>query len=327
MQFRLTLTAFAWVMALTPFVANAASFNCKRAATEVEKLICSDAELSDLDDELAEEYKRALARSGNPGNLIRAQRRWLAERNACGNRACLIAEYSSRLLVVQATPAAEQINCDPSAGPVDIENCPPSVARATPDQLRTGYCMHGPVGEYIKKSRCTPEETDYVVSRTRIVGGNQTFCGALLTAEYTLIDLNLSHSVSEEDAANYLSLRGATTEVYPMAGRFDVNNDGTPENIGWIKAYSGAGSGCDVERFVQLDSKRARIANTKLTALLGATTCSDYYRAFRYKGKTYLENRRIKRLPSYAYVDLIREVIALEGDARRVVCRYAYKDD
>jgi len=111
-----------------------------------------------------------------------------------------------------------------------------------------------------------------------------------------------------------------------MAGYFDINNDGTPENIGWIKAYSGAGSGCDIERFVQLDPERTSIANTKLTALLGEAVCSDYHRAFRYKGKTYLENRRIKRLPSYAYVDLLKQVIALEGDSRRVVCEYAYKD-
>lgn len=326
MQHRPTLTPFAWVIALMPFVASAASFDCKKAATEVEKLICSDAELSHLDEVLANEYRQALARSGNTRNLILAQRRWLAERNACDDRACLVAAYSSRLSVVQAIPPAEQINCDPSVGAVDIENCPPSIASSTPDQLRTRYCMHGPVGEYIKKSRCTPEETDYVVSRTRVVRGDQDFCSALLTSEYTLIDLDLPHSVSEEDATNYLNLRGATTEVYPMAGHFDINNDGKPENIGWLKAYSGAGSGCDVERFVQLDSKRARIANTKLTALLGATTCSDYYRAFRYQGKIYLENRRIKRLPSYAFVDLLKEVIALEGGTRRVVCRYAYSD-
>jgi hypothetical protein len=187
--------------------------------------------------------------------------------------------------------------------------------------------MHGPVGDYIKKKPCTAEEAEYVAARTRVVQGDQVYCRALLTTEYTLIDLHLPHSVSAEEAKTYLDLRGAETEIYPLAGYFDINNDGKPENIGWLKAYSGAGSGCGIERFVQLDSKRAHIANTKLTALLGVNTCRDYYRAFQFQGRTYLENRRIKRLPTYAFVDLLKDVVELDGYTRRSVCRFAYRDD
>ncbi len=325
MQRNLVLTGLAWLIGLAPIAATAASFDCSRAAIEVEKLICSDANLSNLDNLLAEQYRLALERSGNRRNLVLAQRKWLSERNACRTRECLADVYSSRVFLLQSTPAAADVNCDQNIGAVDIDNCPPDTPKATPEQLRTRYCMVGPVGDYIKKRVCTSEETNYVIAHTRIVQGDQKFCRKLLTEEYTLLDLDLDHSVSEEDATKYLDLRGATTEVYPLAGRFDINNDGKPENIGWIKAYSGAGSGCDIERFVQLDSERARILNTKLTALLGITSCSSYHRAFRHQGRTYLENRRIARLPS-AYVDLLKEVIALDGNTRSLVCRYAYKD-
>jgi uncharacterized protein len=39
---------------------HAASFDCGKAASEVEKLICGDDELSKLDDSLSEAYQEAL---------------------------------------------------------------------------------------------------------------------------------------------------------------------------------------------------------------------------------------------------------------------------
>ncbi len=43
--------------------AQAASFDCGKAKTRVEKLICANAELSKLDEQLSREYKAALERS------------------------------------------------------------------------------------------------------------------------------------------------------------------------------------------------------------------------------------------------------------------------
>ncbi|MDR0762218.1 MAG: lysozyme inhibitor LprI family protein [Campylobacteraceae bacterium] len=54
-----------------------ASFDCKKAKTDIEKLICSDKELSQLDDELNEAYKKALARSNNKEALKKSQIEWL----------------------------------------------------------------------------------------------------------------------------------------------------------------------------------------------------------------------------------------------------------
>ena len=51
-------------------VAYSASFDCQKARSINEKLICQDADLSKLDDEFGVAYKRALQNSDNPKELI-----------------------------------------------------------------------------------------------------------------------------------------------------------------------------------------------------------------------------------------------------------------
>lgn len=56
---------------------QAASFDCGKATTTVEKMICVDAGLSRLDEELNRVYKEALKRSPEPEELKRNQKEWL----------------------------------------------------------------------------------------------------------------------------------------------------------------------------------------------------------------------------------------------------------
>jgi len=75
-----------------------ASFDCAKASTAIEKMICSDAELSDLDGRLAQGYRSALERAASPDAAKAAQRAWLtAERNRCADVACLKAAYRRRI--------------------------------------------------------------------------------------------------------------------------------------------------------------------------------------------------------------------------------------
>lgn len=72
--------------------ANAASFDCNKASTKVEKTICSVQSVSDLDTELAIVYKQAGSKYKN------SQLAWLKERNKCGaDGNCLVRQYQSRL--------------------------------------------------------------------------------------------------------------------------------------------------------------------------------------------------------------------------------------
>lgn len=312
---------------LIPLAGNAASFDCRKAASSVEKLVCADSELSSLDEMLEKEYRAAIRQGNENADLILDQRTWLAERNLCRYRECVVRAYWSRLADFQGGYVKpEKFNCDPVLGDIDWERCATVQFRFSPEQLTMGYCTQGAIGQYIHEA-CPTAITMNVASRTKITGGDQVFCRAFLTSEYTLIDLSLPHSVSVVEAGTCLNLRGATTEIYEHAGYFDINNDGKPENIGWIKAYSGAGSGCDVEQYVQLDQKRAHIADTTLTSILGEHNCSNYSRAVRYQGRTYLLNSRTVHIQTYGFVGLLTEVSILNGDKLTSVCRFSYDDN
>ncbi|MBH0005304.1 lysozyme inhibitor LprI family protein [Psychrobacter sp. SWN149] len=81
--------------------ANAASFDCNKAATWVEKTVCDSPELSKLDETMAKKYKSNLATSSNyedskvfKDRLIANQRTWLTfQRDTCKSEECLIREY------------------------------------------------------------------------------------------------------------------------------------------------------------------------------------------------------------------------------------------
>jgi uncharacterized protein YecT (DUF1311 family) len=79
--------------------ALAASFPCEKAQSRVEKTICADAELSQLDEYLARYYGGARAGLGAGAACLAAdQRRWLsATRNACADATCLKKAYLERL--------------------------------------------------------------------------------------------------------------------------------------------------------------------------------------------------------------------------------------
>lgn len=81
--------------------ASAASFDCAKAGTLVEKAICSDPVLSGMDSDLGRAYKAALAASPSPDTLKAGQRAWLTQRNQCQDTGCLRSAYQSRLAVLQ----------------------------------------------------------------------------------------------------------------------------------------------------------------------------------------------------------------------------------
>ncbi len=82
--------------ALSSF-SQAASFDCAKASTSIEKIICSDENASRTDMELSNAYKSALNISKNKAALKQQQRKWLKEvRNSCKDVECLIKTNQSR---------------------------------------------------------------------------------------------------------------------------------------------------------------------------------------------------------------------------------------
>jgi uncharacterized protein len=95
MKFSSTVLA---LVLCSPLV-NAASFNCDRAKTFVEKVVCSDPLLSKLDDALAENYKGMLNSDfGNSQKSLKtAQIKWIKGLNQCKDNQCLIDAYRKRV--------------------------------------------------------------------------------------------------------------------------------------------------------------------------------------------------------------------------------------
>lgn len=88
-----------WLL-LLPFAGavQSASFDCAKAATMVEKLVCADAALSAQDDVLAATYRQAASLSKPDDSEPKtSQRAWLKQRNACADAACIAAAYRSRI--------------------------------------------------------------------------------------------------------------------------------------------------------------------------------------------------------------------------------------
>ncbi len=75
----------------------AAGFDCAKASTLVETVICSDSEISTLDETLSSSYRDALAVSSNANNIKLDQRNWLKKRNLCKDKACLKDSYNQRI--------------------------------------------------------------------------------------------------------------------------------------------------------------------------------------------------------------------------------------
>ncbi|QJC26176.1 hypothetical protein G8D25_19455 [Ralstonia solanacearum] len=91
-----TATLAALTLTLSTAAFAGPSFDCSKASSKVEKLICSDKNLSDTDAMLAEDYKALLAITDDKG-VKQRQLTWLKTvRNACNDVACLQKAYDAR---------------------------------------------------------------------------------------------------------------------------------------------------------------------------------------------------------------------------------------
>ena len=110
---------------LAPCLASAApSFECRQATHEIEKLVCSDAKLSALDQQMAELFSQAMqqAKPAEKPELLAEQRGWIKNRNSCAKRSeprkgCVAEHYSQRNSRLEELLAAKNGNpAPPDAG-------------------------------------------------------------------------------------------------------------------------------------------------------------------------------------------------------------------
>lgn len=98
---RIIWVIFGWIVLFAS--AQAASFDCGKATTSVEKLICSSPELRIADIQLYELYSRAIRQSKNPDQIRSQQRQWLKNIRS-GNKSAtsLIIAYQERITQLES---------------------------------------------------------------------------------------------------------------------------------------------------------------------------------------------------------------------------------
>lgn len=80
-----------------------ASFDCNKASSRIEKLICSSPDAGDADARLAVAYSSARAKASDPAALKADQRKWMKdERDACSDAECLVKVTEARIQKLNA---------------------------------------------------------------------------------------------------------------------------------------------------------------------------------------------------------------------------------
>ncbi len=85
------------VLAIFASTAQAVSFDCQKAKTFIEKAICQNPELSQLDDELSSQYKMAVMDNKNTAVFKKQQATWLKQRDTCQTVDCVKKSYKQRI--------------------------------------------------------------------------------------------------------------------------------------------------------------------------------------------------------------------------------------
>lgn len=90
---------FGWLGLAFPSLA--ASFDCKKALSATEKMICASSQLSEMDTTMSKAYSNAI-KSMPKGSLFHLQQReWIRERNKCVSEQCLVNLYFEHIFRLQ----------------------------------------------------------------------------------------------------------------------------------------------------------------------------------------------------------------------------------
>ncbi|MFZ4856742.1 MAG: lysozyme inhibitor LprI family protein [Desulfuromonadaceae bacterium] len=110
---------FILAVCLLPCVAQTASFDCNNASTNVEKMICSNEELSSADEKLAEAYNAALSVAASKEIVKANQREWIKTRNEITDGSELLSSYQERIQALQVGQVPNEQESSPNKS-VDV---------------------------------------------------------------------------------------------------------------------------------------------------------------------------------------------------------------
>jgi len=111
------------------------SFDCAKASSQAEMMICSDPDLANLDAQLSTAYKAALSKANDQAALKHEEIEWMKKtRNACADVACLKSAYQQRLQDLQGSANATMAAPSQEEAPSVAKNTSNDQHASTPDQ-------------------------------------------------------------------------------------------------------------------------------------------------------------------------------------------------
>jgi len=99
MKLKLTIICTLLVAANT---SSAASFDCGKASTRTEKIVCSNSELSKADERLSSSYNAALSKVEYKELLKQTQLQWLKSRNSVLDASKMLQLYNKRISILDS---------------------------------------------------------------------------------------------------------------------------------------------------------------------------------------------------------------------------------
>ena len=85
----------------------AASFDCKKALSPAEKMVCDSSTLSNLDNQMAALYSKAKSEATDADALRQIQLAWIVKTRGCRDESCLEQLYKQRIGELAQTESAE----------------------------------------------------------------------------------------------------------------------------------------------------------------------------------------------------------------------------
>lgn len=116
------LAALILTSLVTPTLTFGASFDCKKAQSATEKLICTDTELTKLDEELHETYQTAKLVLDDLTTFSKVQRKaWKVREKYCRSKTCLKTWYEERTKVLNAVIKTGKLSNCLEAGKLSLK--------------------------------------------------------------------------------------------------------------------------------------------------------------------------------------------------------------
>lgn len=192
----------------------AASFDCSRASTDVEHMICNNAEISSYDEDMAKAYKSVLARDPEDAPVIRKlQHDWIAMRNNIKDENELDYAYQIQINGLNGFQSSDQSSSDDTS-----KNEDPNT-KSKSDKKEDNSKKHIPALEdYLKPY--VNINGDYV-STTELVDGNPNLFVCASTVANDVVNMNKQKAIKNNQVDLFFQVKdrihtASTNATYDM---------------------------------------------------------------------------------------------------------------